>query len=134
MKLVLYRSYLPESTTGTLFAQQADQETFICFTLELPWRGNAKNISCIPEGVYNASCEKHTKHGYVYRLKDVENRTGILIHPANSVSELRGCIACVQMLTTDIYGIGSKAMVKKMIDVLEGEPCVITIKTNHYDR
>jgi len=37
--------------------------------------------------------EDSLKFGRVYRVYDVKGRTGILIHPANFVSELKGCIA-----------------------------------------
>lgn len=64
-----------------------------CYTLELPWRDNKKNISCIPEGKYKCKLEDHKTKGRVYRLFDVPNRDGILIHVGNYAGkDSRGCI------------------------------------------
>ena len=35
-------------TEGILFFRH-----FSCFTMELPWRENQRNISCIPAGIYS---------------------------------------------------------------------------------
>lgn len=61
--------------------------------IERPWKKNAHEVSCIPEGTYKLA-PHHTEHWPdVIELLDVPGRTGILIHPANLASELRGCIA-----------------------------------------
>lgn len=68
---------------------------FECKTLELGWQGNQKNISCIPKGEYEYSVllrSKSFNYPHVW-IKNVRNRSGIKIHRANFVSELRGCIA-----------------------------------------
>ena len=75
-------------------------------TLELPWKDNKEDVSCIPTGTY-----KYKKwfsphfNRTVLRLENVPNRTNILIHPANYVSELRGCIA-VGLYEKDINNDG----------------------------
>lgn len=63
-------------------------------SLELPWKSNAEFVSCIPEGEYELVW-KETGHeiGPCYEVQNVEGRTGILIHKANDVLELEGCIA-----------------------------------------
>ena len=62
-------------------------------TLELPWKDNQHDISCIPPGVYDwVKWESPTK-GDVIKVIEVPKRTSILIHVANYVRELRGCIA-----------------------------------------
>lgn len=65
----------------------------ICFTLELPWKDNKQNVSCIPEGEYSCRGEEHEHLGKCFRLEGVTGRVGILIHAANHVRELNGCIA-----------------------------------------
>ena len=75
------------STIGTL-----DFGTFRCLTLELPWRDNQTNISCIPEGNYKASKYNSYKHGAVIRLHDVPDRTYIEIHAGNYTRDVQGCI------------------------------------------
>lgn len=68
---------------------------FINDSLELPWKDNAHNISCIPEGSYNIQYRDapHVHVPKAYIVNNVPEREGILIHPANNVSELKGCIA-----------------------------------------
>lgn len=82
--------YLPDVTIGVMLVEGK----FVCFSIELPWRENERNISCIPEGDYFANWEpsKKFQHG-VFRLEKVEGRDGILIHVANRTNEIRGCIA-----------------------------------------
>jgi len=61
-------------------------------TLELPYKDNAKNISCIPAGEYYAIVRRsnsHSRHLYITNVKD---RTYILFHVANFNTDLRGCI------------------------------------------
>ena len=66
---------------------------FQCWTLELPWRDNRRNVSCVPVGTYNARKYDSPKHGNVILLDDVPERTWIEIHAAKYVSQLLGCIA-----------------------------------------
>ena len=67
---------------------------FQCFTLELPWRDNEQNVSCIPEGKY-AYYKRYSpsKSRNVLGIQDVEGRTDVQIEPANFSYQLRGCIA-----------------------------------------
>lgn len=66
---------------------------FECFTLELPWLENLKNISCIPEGSYlykkRVSPSRKTE---VIELTGVEGRSYIQIHPGNYTRQIQGCI------------------------------------------
>ncbi len=68
-------------------------------TGELPWRDNARDISCIPVGTYQVKYEPTGKHkGYV--IKDVTGRTNIEIHVGNFCgdtlrdyrSDVEGCV------------------------------------------
>jgi len=83
---------LADRTLGTMFDQNGVE---IAKTLELPWLNNAKGKSCIPPGVYHVK-KQPPKPGreYIYfRLPDSEtHRTGILIHIANDVDDISGCI------------------------------------------
>ncbi len=67
---------------------------YICDTLELPWKDNVQFISCIPDGIYPIqwTYQKHDV-GDCYEIGEVKDREGILMHPANLISELQGCIA-----------------------------------------
>src|SRR5690606_17712920 len=90
--LRLQRTYHREGTNGTL--SMAGQP--ICHTIELPWRNNRRNKSCIPEGRYHLRLLSSARFGMRICVEGVPDRSGILIHAANkAAAELRGCIAPV---------------------------------------
>ena len=62
----------------------------LCNTLELFWRNNASNVSCIPSGVYH--CIKHESRIHDWRVLDVTGRSGILFHCGNTIADIEGCI------------------------------------------
>lgn len=62
------------------------------YAIELPWRDNAVGRSCIPAGTYNARRHMSPQFGPSIWVKDVDDRTEILFHAANSHSDLDGCI------------------------------------------
>lgn len=96
MELELIRSYHPEGTNGELYS--ADK--IICFTIELPWLLNQRNVSCIPEGRYELRKRWVKKFGHHLLVVDVPDRSWILIHPATDAKlHLKGCIAPVTKLT-----------------------------------
>lgn len=75
---------------------------FKAFTGELPWRDNARGLSCIPEGEYRFIWALSPRFKrYTYRAVDVPGRSGVLIHSANLmgdktiglVAQLEGCIS-----------------------------------------
>lgn len=85
------------------------------YTLERPWMDNSQGISCIPPGVYEYEFIAESASG-LYKdtgalwLKDVPDRTGILVHPSNFVSQLRGCIAPGLVLRKNSVGRSKDAM------------------------
>lgn len=60
-------------------------------TLELPWRNNAREISCIPLGEYTCHDYHSARFGKTIAL-GVTGRTGILLHTGNTIADSRGCI------------------------------------------
>jgi hypothetical protein len=62
-------------------------------TVELPWRGNARGVSCIPPGTYQVRLGSYKGRYPDLEVQDVPERDAIEIHAANLASELRGCIA-----------------------------------------
>jgi hypothetical protein len=78
--------------------------TSVIRTVELPWRNNARQRSCIPPGVYRCSIVNSPRFGRVYGVANVPGRTHVLIHSANFAgdvdlgwtSQLHGCIAPCQ--------------------------------------
>ena len=81
-----------ETIDGTFGELLFDGELF-CKTLELPWRDNKRNVSCIPLGLYRCIRRSSRHFGMVYEVVDVPERDGILFHPGNLISDIRGCIA-----------------------------------------
>jgi hypothetical protein len=75
---------------------------FQCYSGECPWRENAQGLSCIPTGVYQAVWAPSPRlKRDTYRLVNVPERSGVLIHSANYMGDrtmglkcqLLGCIA-----------------------------------------
>ena len=69
-------------------------------TLELPFKNNESNVSCVPAGNYPCKWTRSGRlsvlHGsdfYTYEILNVPERSGIRIHSANSFFQLKGCIS-----------------------------------------
>ena len=75
----------------------------MCDTLELPYKDNQRNISCIPAGKYKVRlrlARESATRDYLHLLvKDVPNRDYILFHIGNKNSDTKGCI---------LVGLGSQ--------------------------
>jgi hypothetical protein len=75
MQLILKRDYLPYGTNGAIWLNGEQ----ICYSIELPWRNNQHEISCIPEGNY-ALRRRNSEHvGWHLELVNVPGRELILI-------------------------------------------------------
>jgi hypothetical protein len=105
MKCVLSRSYTPSETKGYFAVFDGSVLDYHCVTLEPPNLGNQHNISCIPEGQYTVTKENNPEKGMCFRVNNVPNRDGILIHKGNFTKETRGCIICGSYFE-DINGDG----------------------------
>nr|WP_188050025.1 DUF5675 family protein [Flavobacterium sp. GP15] len=111
MVLVLTRTYFPEGTNGKLVCQGR----LICYTIELPYKDNIPQVSCIPEGEYFIVKRYSKRFGWHFEILQVPQRSLILFHPANhALSELRGCIAPVSQLSGAGSGIQSKKAFNKL--------------------
>lgn len=53
------------------------------FTGELPERDNARGQSCIPTGIYQVQMRTSPRFGRCYEIKDVKDRSHILLHNGN---------------------------------------------------
>lgn len=85
--IYIERWYQKDCTIGRL-----SYGGFNCFVLELPWLDNQVNISCIPEGAYEAKKRISPSKKYqVIEYIDVPNRTYIQAHYGNYTSQLLGC-------------------------------------------
>ena len=78
----------------------------VCSTLELPWRDNQQNISCIPKGEYEIAITHSAKFKKkLIEILNVPDRTGIRGelrgHTANLVTQLQGCFAPCKYLVIE---------------------------------
>ncbi len=80
----------PNGTFGVLITAGWE---FACFTVELPWLDNQRDVSCIPEGLYECRPWDSVRFSPSYILMDVPVRSHILIHSGNTIHDIRGCIA-----------------------------------------
>lgn len=107
-------------------------------TIELPWRDNKTRVSCIPVGTYRCEIVQSPKFGRVYEVKNVPNRSAILIHAANYAgdvakgyrSELLGCIAPCQVhgqLNGQMAGLQSRAALAEFMAWAAGDPFELQI-------
>lgn len=96
-RLIHERVYLPDRTLGSYYW---DGE-MIAKVLELPWLDNKRAISCILEGIFPVTKEKPIPENdpwgrkyrpyWHFRIHDVPNRSGILIHRGVDVKHSKGC-------------------------------------------
>lgn len=119
MKLVLVRlEDKPDRTLGRLLAFDRNIQVGAWWTLELPDKGNKRNVSRIPAGVYPVSAEKHERLGHVLRVHSVPGRDGILVHAGNYPRHTQGCIL-VGMMLVDIDHDGQPDTARSSIAMSE---------------
>ena len=111
------------ATVGTLHICTKNL-VWSCKTLELPWKNNIPNESCIPVGTYRCERVKSEKFGETFILTDVPGRSGILFHCGNTVpKDTRGCILIgVGLDCTDRKPVllASRAAMNTFRDMLSG--------------
>ena len=95
---------------------------FSCKTLELPWRDNQRQISCIPPGEYNVEMRLSNKYGRVYWVRKVPNRTYILIHSGNYAGDVSKnfkshVMGCILLGKVHGYLAGQRAVLNSRISV-----------------
>ena len=93
MKAVLIRlTDDGKQTLGQFEAFSGISKVFECKTLELPWKDNKKEISCIPAGTYQVRKHNSPTFGRCFKVHDVPGRSEILIHKGNFNRDTHGCI------------------------------------------
>ena len=128
--LIIRDTFTEESTLGKLFLNGE----FFCETLENPWKNNVRNISCIPDGVYDVRLRlprESASRDYLHLLvKEVPNRDYILFHRGNTSADTSGCILVGQTREQDRVNNSRLAMdlVIKEILNLGGENINLIIK------
>lgn len=124
-----------EGTEGTIVLPSG----ISFFTLELQWMDNEPKRSCIPTGTYECSMRKSPKFGWTYHVKDVPDRSYILIHSGNFAGDERlgyknnvlGCILLGKKrgkMEGQKAVFSSKVAVKEFMRLLDEKPFILTIK------
>jgi len=112
-----------QETLGALVVYDELEKVFECKSLELPWKGNKTDISCIPRGMYHVNHRSSPKYGDHLIIEDVVYRTHILIHVANYFSDIKGCVG-VGKSYADINGDGviditsSRNTLKELVNIV----------------
>jgi len=104
-------AYHPDGTLGVI---EVAGERF--YTIERPWLDNKPNVSCIPEGKYRMGWRESPKFGETWHVKDVAERTWILIHAANYPKDVQGCIGLGTGLMGDRIAVSNS---RKAVDQFE---------------
>ncbi|OCG71911.1 hypothetical protein A9G43_03935 [Gilliamella sp. Occ3-1] len=99
-------------------------------TLELPWLNNQRQISCIPASIYQCDIVNSPKFGRVYQVKDVPNRSHILIHAGNWTKDTQGCIL-VGMSNNDTQLFESKKALNLLMNELNGKSFKLEVIENY---
>ena len=111
-RIIIRRAYFDDCTIG-----RGSYKGFNFCVLELPDKGNQKNISCIPEGIHVA--KKRFSPGKQYEVIEyvrIPNRTFIQAHYGNFTRQLLGC---------QLYGDGLKYLDgDDIIDITNSEKTI----------
>jgi hypothetical protein len=97
-------------------------DDFECFTLELPWKKNKRNVSCYPSGVYKYKKRLSPSKGCeVIELIGVPDRTFIQIHSGNFTHQILGCTLVgdsIRYLDSDLIPdvTNSERQMKKLLN------------------
>jgi len=120
---------------------------FWCHTLELPWRDNQTNLSCIPAGEYHIQFVTTRRRiggiRQMYWLSHVEGRNGILVHPGTWAgdktqgfkSSVLGCILTGKSIGTyknQQAIFQTRQAVRELHDALHRQPAKLIIKENYH--
>lgn len=126
MHILLQR--LSTSSEGTLGILLINGRPYY-ITLELPWKNNQKDISCIPVGIYHAIkiySEKFKKEVYV--LQDVPGRDLIEFHIGNKLEDTHGCILLgLEFSTTDYAIVNSRLAFDDFMIRMPSEGFTVTV-------
>jgi len=103
------------------------------WTLEPADLENAPDVSSIPAQQY--TCRRHSspRHGECFKIMDVPERTDVLIHKGNTISDTLGCPVLGSshgaLTEGDRAVLNSGAAFRRFMNAMEGyDECHLTIK------
>lgn len=122
-----------KQTIGHLFVRNNTGNVLAIFsTIELPWRGNLIQKSCIPVGRYQLVKRWSIRYGHHFHVKDVLGRSLILIHQGNFFNQTLGCVL-IGWYHADINGdklldvVDSKSAMKALNALVQHDSCYLSI-------
>lgn len=130
----LWRNRRSDSgTEGLLFT-----EGFNSKVLELPWRYNHRNISCIPAGEYETIIRHSQKFGTIYWVLKIKDRTYVYIHSGNWAGDVNlglkshtyGCLLLGKefgYLMGQRAVLNSRITVRQFMDHMDNKPFTLNI-------
>jgi len=125
-RLILQRiAQTSEWTMGKLYDEDGAE---VCNTLELGWRNNIRNISCIPSGNYKCTITDEGGRYPVIRVLNVPGRDGIQIHIGNYLTQIKGCIlvGTAYVITQGLpVIINSEKAFRKLLSIIGNEKVFI---------
>mgnify|MGYP000879255947 CR=1 FL=1 len=136
-KVLLLRDTPTAQGTGGLLVAPG----FESFSLELPWRGNASKVSCIPTGEYACAIRRSPRFGLVYEVQSVPGRSDILIHSGNFAgvveaglrSDVQGCILLGEkrgVMMGQKAVLVSRPAVRRFMQAMGGKPFTLEVAWN----
>ena len=112
---------------------------FRAFTVERPWLDNKAQVSCIPDGEYQLQWYDSPKFGPTWAVigdtvslfpEPGKARASVLIHPANTMDDLMGCIGLGSTLGTvnGKWGVlNSRGTVETFRSITKGKNLTLVI-------
>ncbi len=111
---------------------------FSCATLELPWRDNRPNISCIPPNTYPLAW-RVSKRWKAFHIQNVPGRSWILMHAGNFAgavkkgfkTNVQGCVLLGRrfgLIQGQRAVLVSRATVRRFNNLMAGKNARIIIK------
>lgn len=128
-----------ESTDqGTFGLVRCPAQDIKLHSIELPWRDNQPNVSCIPAGKYRCFVRQTSKYGMAYEVGEVPGRTAILIHLGNWAGDTEkgfrsnsyGCILlglCRGIVYEQRAILNSRAAIYEFMDKMNRQPFTLNI-------
>jgi hypothetical protein len=118
--------------------------SFKCFTMELPWRNNVRQKSCIPKGIFFCTWKNSAKFGLVPWLHSVPGRDGILIHNGTWAGDVNlkyktnshGCILLAKKLgkvNGQLAGLMSRIAIRELRELLQGQGFILEVQDANSD-
>jgi hypothetical protein len=120
------------------FGKMITDSGFYCNSLELPWKGNKRKLSCIPALEYLCKIISSPHFGKVYQLQNVPGRSYILTHSINFggdvelglKTELEGCIGLGEhrgVMKGQKCLLVSRPAVRRFMEAMQFEPFYLSI-------